>query len=261
MWLSRLGVFSLVPVIGCGPTSTPLPNTRITAGDTRPATIKQDGHGEPDKPNADAKPGGGVDVKKPDTRPSFDEKEMVRPLTECRDYSVGDHRKLPNCLTVFKECVAVPFEGKTSEQYKDTVLQVAQRPCRVVLKLVDVPADYDYAEFELLTDEGASASEALKQGGDLGNYTKHLRTAFAINDIKKSKGLNAKRLSIGDRVVLVGLGYVVSASPWGAASPRYGMPRGDERYVMLRAFGKPNKYHPNDYEFSFMVRNWYIALQ
>jgi hypothetical protein len=30
---------------------------------------------------------------------------------------------------------------------------------------------------------------------------------------------------------------------------------------MLRAFGKPNKYHPNDYEFSFMVRNWYIASQ
>ena len=27
------------------------------------------------------------------------------------------------------------------------------------------------------------------------------------------------------------------------------------------AFGKANKYHPNDYEFSFMVRNWYIASQ
>ena len=54
---------------------------------------------------------------------------------------------------------------------------------------------------------------------------------------------------------------VVAASPWGAARPRHGMPKGDDRQVMLRAFGKPNKSHSNDYEFSFMIRNWYIASQ
>jgi len=198
--------------------------------------------------------------KKPDLRPLFDEKEMVRPVNELRGYSIEDYRKLPNCLDVFKECLAVPYGGKTSEQYKDAVLQVAQKPCRVVLKVVDVPADYDYADFELLTDEGESGLAALKQGGDLGNYTRHLRATFPINNVKE-KGLDSKRRSIGDRVVLVGLGYVVPASPWGAASPRHGLPRGDERQVMMRAFGKPNKYHPNDYEFSFMVRNWYVASQ
>jgi hypothetical protein len=87
-----------------------------------------------------------------------------------------------------------------------------------------------------------------------------LRARFAINNVK-AKGLDAEKRSIGDRVVLVGLGYVVAASPWGAGMPRYGMPRGDERYVMLRAFGKPDTYSKNYYQFSFMIRNWFIASQ
>lgn len=261
MWLSRLGLLPLVLLVGCSPSSAPRPTATGGADTTQPAMTNRGGSDQPGKTVAETKPARKGGEKKPDERPPFDDKEMIRPLIELRGYLIGDYRKLPNCLTVFKECAAVPFEGKTSEQYKDSALQVAQRPCRVVLKLVDVPADYDYAEFELLTDEDESALAALKQGGDLGNYTRHLRATFPINNVKKAKGLDSKRLSIGDRVVLVGLGYIVPASTWGAASPRHGMPRGDERQVMIRAFGKPNKYHPSDYEFSFMVRNWYIASQ
>jgi predicted RNA-binding Zn-ribbon protein involved in translation (DUF1610 family) len=198
--------------------------------------------------------------KNPDLRPLFDDKEMVRPINEFRGYSIEDHSKLPNCLDVFKECLAVPYEGKTAEQYKSAALEVSQKPCRMVLKVVDVSAEYDFAEFELMTDDGKPGVGMLKQGGDLGNYTRHLRAVFPINNVKK-KGFDSKRRSVGDRLVLVGLGYVVDASRWGARDPRNGMPRGDERQVMLRAFGKPNKYHPNEYEFSFMVRNWYIASQ
>jgi hypothetical protein len=259
MCLSRLGVLPLLLLVGCGPASTPQPTTG-GAGSVQPTTPNR-GETQPRKAVAETTPARKDAERKPDERPTFDDKEMIRPVIDLRGYTIDDYRKLPNCLVVFKDCLAVPFEGKTSEQYKDAVLQLAQRPCRVVLKVVDIPADYDYAEFELLTDDGESGMAALKQGGDLGNYTRHLRTAFPINDVKKAKGLDSKRLSIGDRVVLVGLGYVVAASPWGSASPRHGMPRGDERQVMLRAFGKPNKYHPNDYEFSFMVRNWYIASQ
>src|SRR5262249_42326824 len=57
------------------------------------------------------------------------------------------------------------------------------------------------------------------------------------------------------------LGDVVAASPWAASMPKYGVPKGDERYVMLCAFGKPNAYNANDYKFAFMIRNWFIASQ
>ena len=261
MRLSLLSALLLAAAVGCGPSSThhPTPTSRDAASNEPPKQSERKGEQVPSAVKG-ANPEKLVVDKKPDLRPLFDEKEMVRPVNELRGYSIEDYRKLPNCLDVFKECLAVPYGGKTSEQYKDAVLQVAQKPCRVVLKVVDVPADYDYADFELLTDEGESGLAALKQGGDLGNYTRHLRATFPINNVKE-KGLDSKRRSIGDRVVLVGLGYVVPASPWGAASPRHGLPRGDERQVMMRAFGKPNKYHPNDYEFSFMVRNWYVASQ
>jgi hypothetical protein len=205
----------------------------------------------PDKQAVDRNPG---------LRSPFDDKDMVRPINQSRGYSVEDYGKLPNCLEVFRECLAVPYDGRTSEQYKSALLEVSRKPCRMVLKVVDVSADYDYAEFELLTDGGEPGVGVLKQGGDLGNYTRHLRAVFPINDIKK-KGLDSKRRSVGDPVVLVGLGDVVSAGPWGATSPRHGLPRGDSRHVTLRAFGKPSKYHPNQYEFAFMVRNWYIASQ
>ncbi len=250
-----------VTVAGCGESSTnrsrPSSND---IGSNESAKQKQNNGKQTakdlTKTNFDNQP----PVKFVDSRPLFDEKEMIQPLTAFRGYSLGDYAKLPNCLDLFKDCLLVEYKGKTSEQYKSALLEVAQRPCRMILKVVDVPADYDYAQFELVTDDGESGMMVLKQGGDLGNYTKHLREVFSINDAKK-KGLDSKRRSIGDRVVLVGLGYVVSASPWGASSPRYGMPSGDERKVMLRAFGKPNNYHPNDYEFSFMIRNWYIASQ
>lgn len=261
MCLSRLGIVPLLIVVGCNPVTTTQRPTTDGVGSPQ-LTIPNRGEGEQlRKPGGETKFARNGPKVKPNALPAFDDTEMIRPVIGLSGYTIDDYRKLPNCLTVFKDCLAIQFEGKTSEQYKDAVLQVAQRPCRVVLKVVDIPADYDYAEFELLTDKGESGVAVLKEGGDLGKYTKHLQTAFPINNIKKAKGLDSKRLSIGDRVVLVGLGYVVPASQWGAASPRHGMPRGDERQVMLRAFGKPNKYHSNDYEFSFMVRNWYIASQ
>lgn len=199
-------------------------------------------------------------AKRPNEKPQFDEKNFERAITEFVGYQIDDYRKLPNCLTIFKECVAVPFGGKTEEQYKSALLSVAMKPCRVVLRVVEVPAEYDYAMFEMLTDDGKSAMDELVRGGDRGSYPKCLKMPFAINNVK-AKGLDAKRRSIGDRVVLVGLGYVVAASPWGAANPTHGVPRGDSRHVTLRAFGKPNSYHPSDYEFAFMVRNWYVAEQ
>jgi hypothetical protein len=100
----------------------------------------------------------------------------------------------------------------------------------------------------------------LERAGNLGDYNRNLRSPFAINHIK-AKGLDAEKRSIGDRIVLVGLGYIVAASPWGASMPTYGVPKGDQRYVMLRAFGKPNAYNKHDYQFAFMVRNWFFASQ
>lgn len=197
---------------------------------------------------------------KTNENPPFDDGEMVRPLNQISGYAIDDYTTLPNCLDVFQECVVIPFEGKTSEQYKAATLEIARKPCRVVLKLVNVSADYDFAEFELLNDDGEPATDVLHDAGDLGNYTRHIRATFPINGIK-AKGLDSKRLSPGDRVVLVGLGYVVPASPWGATTATHGVPRGDNRYVMLRAFGQPNRYTPYWYEFAFMVRNWYIASQ
>ncbi len=185
---------------------------------------------------------------------------MITPINQFRGISIEDYRKLPNCLKLLKECLAVPHKGKTEARYKADLQKIAMKPCRVVLELVDISADYDYADFKLLTDDGKSGVDVLRQYGNLGNYTRHLKTSFAINKVK-AKGLKAGRLSVGDRVVLVGMGYIVPASPWGAATPRHGMPRGDERQVLLRAFGKPNNFHLNDYEFAFMVRNWYIASQ
>lgn len=198
-------------------------------------------------------------VTKAPELPSFDDKDMTRRVNLFREYPIDDYKKLPYCLDVLKECVAVPFEGKTGEQYKAAVTAAARKPCRIILKLVDISADYDYAKVELLKEDGSSARDQLKEAGDLGNYNRHFKEPFAINQAKK-KGLDTK-LSVGDKIVLVGLGDVVNASHWGAASPSHGMPRGDERYVMLRAFGKPNSYHPHSYEFSFMIRNWYIASQ
>ncbi len=204
-----------------------------------------------------------VPARQPATRkekPSFDDKDMERPLNQIAGYEIEDYTKLPNCLEVFEECLAIRFEGQTSEQFKSATLEVARKPCRVVLKLVDVSADYDFAEFELVTDDGEPGLDILKSGGDLNNYSRYLKQTFPINSIKK-KGLDSKRLSIGDRVVLVGLGYIVSASPWGATQPSMGVPRGDQRHVTLRAFGQPNRHTPYWYEFAFMVRNWYIASQ
>jgi hypothetical protein len=181
-------------------------------------------------------------IERRETKPAFDDKEMVRPLNQFRDYKVEDHRKLPNCLDVLNECVAVPFDGMTEAQNKSVISRVAERPCRVVLRLVDVSAEYDTAQFELLTDDGGSGLTVLERAGNLGDYNRNLRSPFAINHIK-AKGLDVEKRSIDDRIVLVGLGYVVAASPWGASMPKYGVPKGDERYVMLRAFGKPNVYN------------------
>jgi hypothetical protein len=201
-----------------------------------------------------------VAVERRDLRPPFDEKEMIKPLNQFREYKVKDYRKLPNCLDVFSACVAVPFDGMTEAQYKAALSRVAQQPCRVVLRLVEVSAEYDTAQFELITDGGESGLPALERAGNLGNYNRDLRSPFAVNQIK-AKRLDAERRSVGDRIVLVGLGYVVAASPWGAIMPKYGVPKGDERCVMLRAFGKPNAYNKSYYEFAFMVRNWFIASQ
>jgi hypothetical protein len=197
--------------------------------------------------------------RKTERNRQFDEKDMVTPINAFSDYTIGDYRELPNCLSVFNECVRVPFDGKTEDQYKSAVSRVAQGPCRMMLKLVDVSAQYDYAEFELLNDDGKSALPILEQAGDVGSYTKYLKNHFAIRDIK-AKGLDSKNRSIGDRVVLVGLGYIVSASPWGASVPLYGMPKGDQPHITLRAFGKLNKTNGH-YEFAFIIRNWYIASQ
>jgi hypothetical protein len=96
---------------------------------------------------------------------------MVRPINQFREYSIEDYRKLPNCLDVFGECVAVPFDGKTEAQYKLALSRIAQQPCRVVLRLVEVSAEYDTAQFELLTDDGGSGLALLERAGNLGNYT------------------------------------------------------------------------------------------
>jgi hypothetical protein len=204
-----------------------------------------------------------VVVERRDMRPAFDEKDMIKPITKFREYIVDDYRKLPNCLDVFNACVAVPYDGKTSAQYKAMVQEVARRLCRVVLKVVDVSADYDYAEFEMLTDEGQSAIDTLRHAGDLAGYMREVKPVFPINNIKK-KGLASDRLSVGDQIILVGLGEVVAASPWGATRYSKGLPRGDDRYVMLRAFGMPDPHVGKgnlEYEFAFMVRNWFIASQ
>jgi hypothetical protein len=229
------------------PTAAPKPNS---VGNNQPARRRS-----APKATAPAR-----QAAKRNEKPPFDDKDMEHPLDQVAGYEIEDYTKLPNCLEVFEECLAVPFEGKTSEQYKAAAQEIAKKPCRVVLKVVDVPADYDFAEFELLMDDGEPGIDILRNGGDLNNYTHYLKQTFPIDHIK-AKGLDAQRLSIGDRVVLVGLGYIVSASPWGASSPYKGVPRGDERQVMLRAFGQPNRHRKYDYEFAFMVRNWYIASQ
>lgn len=186
--------------------------------------------------------------------------DMVSPINQFDGYETVDYHNIPNCLGVFAECVAVTSDGKTEAQYKSAVDVVARKPCRMVLKVVQVSANYDYADFALLKDNGEAALDVLKQAGDLGGYTKHLRDRFAINNVKV-KGFDAKNRSIGDQVVLVGLGHVGDANSWGARDPRHGMPRGDERYVMLRAFGSPDGGSRSGYEFAFMIRNWYIAKQ
>lgn len=193
-------------------------------------------------------------------RRAFDDKDMTTPIREFREYPVEDYQILPNCLSIFKECLEVPSDGRTTAQYKEAVGVVARKPCRVAVEVVDVSADHDVTDLKLLADDGTSGLVMLGQGGDLGNYTRHLREPFTLSDMKK-KGLDARNRSKGDKIVLVGLGDVVPASGWGASSPTRGMPKGDERYVMLRAFGIANRYHPNQYEFAFMVRNWYIASQ
>ena len=152
----------------------------------------------PSNATAPAKP----TAPKKNQKPTFNDADMERPLNQISGYDINDYTTLPNCLDVFTECLAVPIEGKTSEQYKSATLEVAQKPCRVVLKVVDVPADYDFAEFELLTDGGESGVAALRDGGDLNSYTHYLKNTFPINHIK-AKGLDAKHLSIGDRVVLL----------------------------------------------------------
>lgn len=187
---------------------------------------------------------------------SLDEKDMTTPIKAFRDYPIQDFRTLPNCLEVISECFAVPYEKQTDEQYKNALLNVAKKPCRMLLKVVNISAGYDFGEFEILTDDGKSGLKVLSRND---GYESYLRNEFAINDIK-SKGLSAKH-AIGDRIVLVGLGDIVGASLWGASSPSKGVPRGDSRHVTLRAFGMRNKYRPNDYEFAFMIRNWYIAQQ
>lgn len=196
--------------------------------------------------------------RRPQTGPRFSDEDMVTALHMFREFSVDDYRTLPNCLDVFGKCVAVPHENKTRAQYKSAVSEIARQPCRVVLDVVDVPADYDFADFILLDDDGTSALIKLQQGGNIRNYAEGIKGEISIGDIK-SKGLDWQNVSIGDRVVLVGLGYIVSASSWGA-SDSYRVPKGDERYIMLRAFGKPLRVN-GTYEFAFMVRNWYIASQ
>lgn len=198
--------------------------------------------------------------KAKDSRPAFNDDEMRRPIRDFREYPIEDYRKLPNALEVIAACVAVPFKGKTEVQYKDALSSEANRPCRIEMELIDINANYDFATFKLLNDKGKSGLPELKQFGDLGNYTRYLKAEFTINEAKK-KGLDARKRTVGDRIVLVGLGYIVAAGPWSASTPTKGMPRGDERQVMLRAFGKPNNYRSSEYEFSFMVRNWYFAAQ
>jgi hypothetical protein len=67
-------------------------------------------------------------VERRDVRPPFDEKEMVKPLNEFREYRVDDYRKLPNCLDVFSESVAVTFDGMTETQYKSAVSRSPSGP-------------------------------------------------------------------------------------------------------------------------------------
>ncbi len=130
--------------------------------------------------------------------------------------------------------------------------------------MADVSGTQDFARFELLTDEGKSAVDGFQDGlkivGDLNAIDQYLKFPFPINGVKK-KGLEANRLAPGDRVVLVGLGYVTDAALSGAVKPRKWLPNGDERYILMRAFGRPNRERPTEYEFAFVVRNWYIAEQ
>lgn len=190
--------------------------------------------------------------------PPFDDEDRSTPINGFREYPIPDYRALPNCLTVLGECVAVQPGDRTSEQYMNAMLRVARRPCRVVLKLVDVSATYDLVDFELLADDGGSGLPALREAGDLGGYTKHLKEPFSVQGLK-AKRVDTARLSKGGRVVLVGLGDVGDASSWGAAAPRRGLPKGSENTVILRAFGASNKYRPSEYDSAFMVRNWYVA--
>lgn len=196
----------------------------------------------------------------PPQKPAFDEAQWTTPITAYRGYDVPDYTRLPNCLDVFAGCSEVQWDGLTTQQYKTALTAAARKLCRVELKVVDVGANYDLVEFELLTDANTSGVGELKAAGDLGGYSKYLKERFKLQDLKK-KGLKADKVSVGDRVVLVGLGEVGTASGWGATSPYLGVPKGDERYVILRAFGKPHGVHPKDYEFAFGVRNWYIAKQ
>ncbi len=201
------------------------------------------------------------DAKDPRVNPArVPADDMVTSVKELAQNPIEDYRDLPNCLDVLRDCVAMSFEGKTDEQYQQDVGEIATTPCRVVLKVVNISAEYDLADFELVDDNDQPALPALKDAGNLGNYHEGLTPTLPLSDVKK-KGLHAKELSVGDRVVIVGLGRVVHASPWGASTSSKRLPRGDERYVMLRAFGKPNNYRKHHYEFAFMVTNWYIASQ
>ncbi len=78
--------------------------------------------------------------------------DMVTSVKELAQHPIEDYRDLPNCLDVLRDCVAVSFEGKTDEQYRQNIAEIATIPCRVVLKVVNISAQYDLAEFELVDD-------------------------------------------------------------------------------------------------------------
>lgn len=197
--------------------------------------------------------------KKPFQLPDVDEKDLAKPIRNWPDFPRNEYKKWPNCLDVFADCLVVPSKGTTSAKYKAALVRAAHKLCRVELQVVDVSADYDYGTFRLLKDDGMSAEPELRDAGDVRGYTRYLKESFAINRVKK-KGLRDGKLDVGDRITVVGIGHVVASIPWGATNPAHGMPRGDDRYIMLRAFGRPSEA-TGDYEFAFMVCNWYIAAQ
>lgn len=120
-------------------------------------------------------------VRKVPQKPAFDEKEMIRPLSEIEGFSIRDIRDLPNCLDVFAARAAVPYDGKTSAKYKAMVQEIARKPCRIVLKVVDVSPDYDYAQFEMLTDEGELAVPLLEKAGYLWEHNARVKLQLPIN--------------------------------------------------------------------------------